>query len=281
MIWNLHDILTADHFSAAHRKLGVALANLCVDHVIVNSNATRESFVESGGSGEKTSIIYNGIDPTLFEGIPDSEVLDLRRSLGLEDHTVVGVFSRLTPWKGQHILIEALSHLPDVHALLVGGALFQDDHVYERALRNLAEQMNITDRVHFMGFRDDVPRLMKSVDIVMHSSTSPEPFGRVIVEGMFAQKPVIATNAGGAREIIEEGTTGLFVPPNNPMAMVNAINRLQLDPEDTQRMAKAGYAMARDRFSVQNIVREIENQIRKVAGDSNVLTYSETSASTI
>ena len=281
VIWNLHDILTAEHFSGAHRKLGVTLSNLCVDHIIVNSNATKDSFIESGGDASKTSIIYNGIDPMLFEEITQGEVADIRKSLGLENQIVVGIFSRLTPWKGQHILIEALSHLPDVHALLVGGALFQDDHVYERTLRNLVEQMKITDRVHFLGFRDDVPRLMKSVDIVLHSSTSPEPFGRVIVEGMFAQKPVIATNAGGAKEIIDDGATGLFVQPNNPMAMVNAINRLKLDPNETLRMAEAGYAMAKDRFAVQNIVSEIENQIRKVAGDPDVLTYSKASASSV
>lgn len=281
VIWNLHDILTADHFSGAHRKLGVLLANQFVDHVVVNSQATKDAFGESGGDLKKTSIIYNGIDASRFDSIDDHEVAELRNSLGLADNKIVGVFSRLTPWKGQHILLETLGHLPEVHALLVGGALFQDDKAYERSLRNLAERMGITERVHFLGFRDDVPRLMKAVDIVLHSSTSPEPFGRVIVEGMLANKPVIATGAGGAKEIIDDGVDGLLIPPNNPMAMVNAINRLVADPGSTEKMARTGYQMARKRFSVENIVLEVQNQIRKVVGDLDVLTYTETSTPSV
>ena len=281
VIWNLHDILTADHFSGAHRKLGVFLANQFVDHVIVNSQATMNAFEESGGDIDKTSIIYNGIDASRFDTIDAHEVQELRTSLGLSQCKIVGVFSRLTPWKGQHILLESLAHLPDVHALLVGGALFQDDLSYERSLRNLAEQMGITERVHFLGFRDDVPRLMKAVDIVLHSSTSPEPFGRVIVEGMLAHKPVIATGAGGAKEIIKDGVDGILIPPNNPMAMVSAIKRLISDPERTDTIARNGYHMARERFSIESIVQKVENQIRKVVGDLDVLTYTETSTPSI
>ena len=281
VVWNLHDILTADHFSGAHRKLGVFLANQFVDHIIVNSQATKDAFEESGGNVDKSSIIYNGIDVARFDKIDGYEVQELRKSLGLSHHKIVGVFSRLTPWKGQHILLESLAHLPDVHALLVGGALFQDDHTYERSLRNLAEQMGITERVHFLGFRDDVPRLMKAVDIVLHSSTSPEPFGRVIVEGMLAQRPVIATGAGGAKEIIDDGVDGILIPPNNPMAMVSAISRLISDPKETERIAEKGYNMARKRFSVESIVQQVENQIRTVVGDLDVLTYTKTTSPSI
>ena len=281
LIWNLHDILTADHFSASHRKLGVFLANQFANHIIVNSKATLQAFEECGGDVSKSSIIYNGVDSSRFDQVDQSEVEDVRKSLGLEGCTVVGVFSRLTPWKGQHILLEALSHLPNVHAVLVGGALFQDDKTYERSLRNLADQMGITNRVHFLGFRDDVPRLMKAVDIVLHSSTSPEPFGRVIVEGMFAGRPVIATNAGGAREIVEDHKTGLLIPLNNPMAMTSAIKRLQSSPEEAKQIAKAGHDMAHSRFSVETIVDQVQEKIRQVVGDLDVHTYSETSTSAI
>ena len=277
VIWNLHDILTADHFSSSHRKIGVFLANQLVDHVIVNSRATQEAFKESGGQDEKTSVIYNGIDVGPFDAIDDTEVSELRAALGLDQCTVVGVFSRLTPWKGQHILLETLGQLTNVHALLVGGPLFQDDEAYERSLRNLAEQMGIIDRVHFLGFREDVPRLMKAVDVVLHSSTSPEPFGRVIVEGMLAHKPVIATDAGGATEIIENGVNGLLIAPNNPMAMTSAINDLLSKPEEAARIATNGYQMARKRFSMENVVQEVINQIRTVAGESDVPSCTETS----
>ncbi|MFK7847134.1 MAG: glycosyltransferase family 4 protein [Rhodothermales bacterium] len=281
VIWNLHDILTADHFSASHRKIAVMIANRFVDHVIVNSEATREAFGACGGNLDKTSIVYNGIDAKLFQSVDANEVRDLRDSLGLKDEMVVGLFSRLTEWKGQHVLLEAIAQLKDVHVVLVGGALFQDDASYEQKLRGMVHDLNIADRVHFLGFRDDVPRLMKSVDIVAHCSTSPEPFGRVIVEGMLAKKPVIAANAGGAREIVTQNETGLLVEPSNPKALAEAILRLKEHPDKAQEMAEAGFTDAYRRFAIENIVKQIENQIRKVIGGPNAVAITETSASPV
>ncbi len=281
VIWNLHDILTADHFSASHRKIAVMIANRFVDHVIVNSEATRDAFGACGGDLKKTSIIYNGIDASLFQSVDAQEVRDLRESLGLKDEIVVGLFSRLTEWKGQHVLLEAIAQLDDVHAVLVGGALFQDDAAYEQKLRGMVHELNIADRVHFLGFRDDVPRLMKSVDIVAHCSTSPEPFGRVIVEGMLAKKPVIAANAGGAKEIVTQNETGLLVEPSDPKALAEAIRRLKEHPGKSQEMAEAGFTDAYRRFAIENIVKQIENQIRKVIGGPNAVAITETSASPV
>ncbi len=281
VIWNLHDILTADHFSASHRKAAVFLANRFADHIIVNSKATQEAFAACGGNVKKTSIVYNGIDASLFQSVDAQEVHDLRASLGLQGKKVVGLFSRLTEWKGQHVLLEAISQLPDVHALLVGGALFQDDAAYEQKLRDMTVSLGITDRVHFLGFRDDVHRLMNAVDIVLHCSTAPEPFGRVIVEGMLARKPVIAANAGGAREIVTNGENGLLVDPGYPDKLAAAISKLTTDPEAAKRMAMAGATEAYQRFAVENIVKQVENQIRKVIGGPNAVAITETSASPV
>ena len=277
VIWNLHDILTADHFSASHRKIAVMMANRFVDHVIVNSEATREAFVACGGDATKTSIVYNGIDGSPFQRITDREVKDFRRRLGLKDEMVVGLFSRLTSWKGQHVLLKAVAQQDDVHALLVGGALFQDDAGYEQELRKMVHDLGIADRVHFMGFRDDVPLLMKATDIVVHCSTAPEPFGRVIVEGMLAKKPVIAANAGGAREIVTHEQTGLLVTPGDDAALSHAIKSLIEHPEKARSMAEAGFVEAYRRFAMENIVKQIEHQIRKVIGDPNAVAISETS----
>ncbi len=281
VIWNLHDILTADHFSASHRKIAVMLANRFVDHVIVNSEATREAFGACGGDLSKTSIVYNGIDASRFQAVDATEVQELRESLGLRDVFAVGLFSRLTTWKGQHVLLEAIAKLPHVHAVLVGGALFQDDAAYEKKLRGMVERLGISKRVHFLGFRDDVPRLMKMVDVVVHCSTAPEPFGRVIVEGMLARKPVIAANAGGAREIITNGENGLLTEPGNPQALADAIALLKDNTERSTQLAQAGYTDAYQRFAIENIVKQIDHHIRKVIGDPNAIAITETSASPV
>ena len=261
VIWNLHDILTADHFSAVNRQLAVWSANLLADRIVVNSEATRRAFADSGGHAEKTTVIYNGIDPTPFESITDDEIQTTRRSLGIDDAPTVGIFSRLAPWKGQHVLLRALADLPEVHALLVGAPLFGEEEKYAQKLHSLTERLGLSERVHFLGFRDDVPTLMAAVDVVVHASTAPEPFGRVIVEGMMAGTPVIATRAGGAQEIIDHEQTGLLIPPDTPDALCNAIQRLIKAPDYAHKLACTGREAALTHFTVESMVHRIQEEI--------------------
>ena len=205
LIWNLHDLLTADHFSAGMRRLAVLWSNLFARHVVVNSQATEAAYRSSGGR-VPTTVVYNGIDAQPFDAVTDEAVRDVRQALGLGAAPVVGVFSRLAAWKGQHVLIEALRQAPQWNALLVGDALFGPDAAYAARLHRLVQQHDLEARVQFAGFRSDVPVLMKAVDAVAHTSTAAEPFGRVVVEGMLSGRPVIAMDAGGPREILT--TTG-------------------------------------------------------------------------
>ena len=262
VVWHLRDLLSADHFSAGHRRLAATLANRFADHVIANSHATAEAFVAAGGRADLVCVVYNGIDPVPFESVACEDVERLRSELGLNGVHVVGVFSRLAPWKGQHVLLDALVGLPDMHVLLVGDALFGPDRGYEEALREQASRLGLTDRVHFLGFRRDVPALMRLVDVVAHTSTAPEPFGRVIVEAMMAQRPVVATDAGGASELIESGRTGLLVPPGDASALGAALARLHAVPATADALAEAGVMEAGGRFGAARMLREVETVIR-------------------
>jgi glycosyltransferase involved in cell wall biosynthesis len=264
VVWHQHDLLTPDHFSSGHRRLAVALANHLVERVIVNSRATAEAFVASGGRAEKVRLIYNGIDPAPFESVTQTEVDALRRELGLHGVPVVGVFSRLAPWKGQHVLLEALSRLQGVHALLVGDAVF-GEHAYAEALREQSKTLGIEDRVHFAGFRRDIPQLMGLSEVVVHTAVDPEPFGRVIVEGMLAGKPVVATRAGGAVEIVEDGTSGVLVPPRDATALAGALRDLLADPARADALAEAGRKAALEFFSLQAMLEGIARQLQEVA----------------
>ena len=169
--------------------------------------------------------MYNGIDPSPFEAVTAAEVDDLRRELGLEGVQVVGAFGRITPWKGQNVLLEALPYLPDVHALVVGEAK-SEERTYAEALRQQSKDLGLEDRVHFVGFRRDIPQLMRLSDVVVHTSVAPEPFGRVVVEGMLASRPVVATRGGGVLEIIDDGDNGVLVPPGDPNALAEVLTRL-------------------------------------------------------
>ncbi len=269
LIWNLHDLLTADHFTALNRWVAVASANLAADHVIANSQATLNSFRESGGR-TPASIVYNGLDPQRFQNV-DPPPSRLRKNLEVGDAPLVGVFSRLAPWKGQHVLLDALSNRSGVHALLVGDALFEGDTDYAETLRRKTVERQLDDQVHFLGFRDDVPALMKACDIVVHTSTAPEPFGRVIVEGMLAERPVIATRAGGAVEIINDGVNGRLVPPGDPVALGNALDDLLNAPSTAAEMGQEAAREAARRFSLENQIDGITRVFDTVTGTSSPL----------
>lgn len=260
LIWHLRDMLQADHFSALMRSVAVFAGNHAADLVVSNSQATLDSLIASGGKRETSVVIYNGIDPKPFDACTDSMVEELRRELGWQGKFVVGAFGRLSPWKGQHILIEAVAGLPDVHVAIVGDALFGETE-YVESLHALVRKHNLADRVHFLGFRRDVPRLMRSVDIIAHTATAPEPFGRVIVEGMLAVRPVIATRAGGALEILRDGETGILVTPGDVTALQQAIARFQKDPIFLSEIKKHGQLSALAEFSVEKMVRTVDTTI--------------------
>lgn len=249
LIWHLRDILNAEHFSPTMHRIAVTVANARASAVITNSRATAESFIATGGRRKLVRMVYNGIDSQTFDEISAQDATDARIGLNVLDNSfIAGVFGRLAPWKGQHIVLDALSQLPGVCAIFVGDALFGEVD-YKNALLKRVEQGNIRERVRFVGFREDVPRLMRAVDVVVHCSVSPEPFGRVIVEAMLARRPVVASAAGGVLEIIEDGKTGLLYPPGDDVALRAHIERLRSDPALCKRLGAAGYEKAQACFS--------------------------------
>ncbi len=261
LVWYLHDIITAHHFRRSLRVIDVVLANFFVSSVITNSEASKAAFLQSHGSNTNLRVVPNGIDPSSFRKAGGEQLRALRAGLGLTDAPVVGVFSRLAHWKGQHILLKALQKLPGVQALIVGKPLFSGEVVYANDLRQLSIDLGVNDRVRFLGFRDDLADLMQLSDIIVHTSVDPEPFGRVIVEGMLADKPVIATRAGGALEIVDHQQTGVLVTPGDVDELASAIRNLLDEPETAARLAKAGRAKALRCYSVEAMVTAVEEAI--------------------
>jgi glycosyltransferase involved in cell wall biosynthesis len=270
VIWHQHALLaehtrTADNaFSLMHRRLVVFLSNRLITRVIANSKASAEALIKAGGRAEQISVVYNGIDPSPFEAVTTTEVDDLRRELGLEGVPVVGAFGRLTPWKGHHVLLEALPHLPGAHVLLVGEAT-PEEQAYVRALRQKCKDLRVEDRVHFAGFRQDIPQLMRLSDVVAHTSVAPEPFGRVVVEGMLARSPVVATRGGGVPEIIDDNVDGILVPPGDANALAEALRGLLMDRDKAQALAEAGHLKALQRFSLRAMLEGVTQQLQEVA----------------
>ncbi len=263
LVYHLHDILSPEHFSSTNLKVAITLANQFATLVIANSKATGQAFIDSGGKASLVKIIYNGFDPSRH-AITSNIRQDLRQSLEIDSQFVVGCFSRLSPWKGQHVLIEALAKCPkSVTVLLVGEALYGEDE-YVKQLHQQVDELQLGDRIKFLGFRSDVPELMQACDVIAHTSITPEPFGRVIVEAMFSRRPIIATAAGGAMEIIESGKTGWLTTPSDVEDLTKAIHAIQQDAMVTDSIVQAAYDQAFDRFHINATNRQIAAVIQSI-----------------
>ena len=262
LVYHLHDILSLEHFSSTNRRVAVLLANRFAKLVIANSQATKAAFVKAGGKEKLVEVVYNGFDLEKYQ-IDRNSITQLKQELNLEGRYVVGHFSRLSPWKGQHVLIEALNSCPKATAILVGDALFGEDE-YVKELHQQIKKLGLGDRVRFLGFRRDIPELMSMCDLIVHTSTAAEPFGRVIVEAMLCGKPIIASAAGGATELIQNNKTGWLTSPGNSLELAKAIEQCFQQPDLTNKIAQAGKKSAIERFDISKIERQIDNLLRQI-----------------
>jgi glycosyltransferase involved in cell wall biosynthesis len=265
LIFHLHDILSREHFSRVNCYIVIALANYLAKQVITVSYAAQDAFIAAGGRREIVKVIYNGFDPGSYQFSGDDRD-QMRQQLGLGDRFLVGHFSRLSPWKGQHILIEALTHCPPhVTALLVGDALFGEQD-YVQQLHQQVEAAGLQGRVKFLGFRTDVPLLMSACDLVAHTSTLPEPAGRVLVEAMLCSRLLITVQAGGSVELAEHGKTAWLLPPGDPIKLAEMINHCLSHPEQTAAIAQQAQKTASQRFDLHQANQQIAQVLAQVTG---------------
>ncbi len=267
LIYHLHDILSTDHFSSSNLRLAVTLANQFATRVIATSEAARDAFIAAGGEAVRTTVIYNGFDPASYQC--PVHVDQVRTQFGWpEDRFVVGHFSRLSPWKGQHILLEALARCPEeVTAVFVGDALYGEQN-YVQELHQQVKQLGLQQRVQFLGFRPDVVALMHACDAIVHTSTAPEPLGRVVVEAMLSGRPVIAAQAGGMTELVESGRTGWLIHPGDANALAEAIVHCQSHYDQAIAMAQAAKEQVSHRFHINTIHQQIAQLFHQISTHS-------------
>ncbi|ABO57441.1 glycosyltransferase family 4 protein [Burkholderia vietnamiensis] len=266
VVWHLRDIVSGDHFGGKQLKAIKYCARFGITRVIANSDASAQAFrALTGFTPQHVDVVFNGISAGPFDALENVSQAALRARFGLPEHAwLVGSFSRLAHWKGQHLLLEAATRHPDMHVVLVGAPLFGEDE-YAAQLHETVARHRMGDRVHFLGFQRDVAACMKAVDMVAHTSITPEPFGRVIVEGMLARRPVVAARAGGVVEIIEDGENGLLCEPGNAAALADALGRLKHDGALRERLVASGRATAVRRFGTETYVERVEKILADTA----------------
>jgi len=206
------------------------------------------------------AVIPNAVDLGDYAGPVDRAAV--RAALGVPPGAPLVVMAgRISPWKGQHIFVQSLAHLrvshPPAHGVIVGLAEEADGPGYAGRVQDMARSLGLAETLHMVGFRRDIPQVLGASDLVVHCSVKPEPFGRVIIEGMSAGRPVIASNLGGAAEIISHGVDGLLTPAGDPAALAVAMQRLLDDPAERQRLGQAGRRTVAQRYQVDAHVRSV------------------------
>jgi glycosyltransferase involved in cell wall biosynthesis len=245
-VWHVHDRLAGDYLPPSAARLLRAMLGRLPAAVVANSAATRATLGPLGRRGLVIRVIGNVIAPA--DESRDAAADDSTRRPASPHPLRVGIVGRIAPWKGQDRFLEAFAKAfaggPQT-ATVVGAPLFgpgEDD--FSARLARLAGRLGIAGRVEFRGFRDDVGAELARLDVLVHASVTPEPFGQVIVEGMATGVPVIATAAGGPLELIDDGVDGILVPPGDTDAMAAALDRLDRDPELRARLGRAGRVRA-------------------------------------
>lgn len=258
VVWHLRDIVSDEHFGRVQRAVIKGCAKLGLAHVIANSHASAQVFADlTKFDSKRIDVVHNGVDESPFRALARVPQAQLRAQIGLpQDAFLVGAFSRLARWKGQHVLLEALLHEPRAHAVFVGAPLFGED-AYAQDLHEFVAARGLADRVHFLGFRHDIAACMRAMDVIAHTSITPEPFGRVVVEGMLAQRPVVASRDGGVKEIVEHGESGLLCTPGDAQELAKTLATLCDDGTLRERLAQNGLAVARERFGKEQYVEAV------------------------
>ena len=236
------------------------LGYICISHAVDHHQRTL------GGRVAPSWVVYNGLDLGEFASSSGgNDGAKIREELGLaEQNQVVGCIGRLVAWKGQHVFLRALAKLvpdyPQLRGLIIGAAeaYGQRYEQYPRELEELNRDLGLEQVVTFAGFRRDVPRLLRGMDVLVHASTSPEPFGRVIIEGMAAGTSVVGTDAGAVPEIIQDKVTGLLVPPGDVEAMARAIAYVLGHPRQREAMCLMAGRAVEAKFTASHYVKGIE-----------------------
>ncbi|MFZ4696245.1 MAG: glycosyltransferase family 4 protein [Verrucomicrobiia bacterium] len=247
------------------------------------SRAVADQFSRFRGGG-KAVVVHDGFPPEEFVSDPALHGLawniarrETRANWGLaEAEVAIGLLGRIKLGrKGQEVLVRAARQLlhrrgseesgsPPRFRVVIVGAPFPGNEDHETQLRELVGELGCAAHVIFAGEMDDPRPAYAALDVVVLASARPEPFGGVVIEAMAMGKPVVGTAIGGTVEQIEEGVTGFLVPPNDPVAMAEALARLIADPALRARMGAAG----RQRFEAKFGFEEMYHRLLAIYGEA-------------
>lgn len=258
LIWHLHDYLGS---RAAMKPLLRRLSSRCA-LVVANSHSVADDVRAVLSNGPPVETVYNTVDITVFN--PEGPRLDLDDLSGMPPAppgiVKIGLVATFALWKGHEVFLRAAAAtFGSTRFYVVGGPVYAtagSQRTVEE-LRALAGLLGIGDRVGFTGFVDDAAAAMRALDIVVHASTEPEPFGLVIVQALGCARAAVVSAGGGADELVKPGMTALTHPPGDVEALREALDRLATDRSLRIRLGKAGRTDVEKRFGRQRLAGEV------------------------
>ena len=272
VIWHVHDYVGQRPVMA--RLLRWKAARCAA--VVANSCSVARDMRAVCGHRVPIYPVHNSVDLERFS--PSGPTLDLDALAGLapaEPGTVrVGLVATLARWKGHEIFLRALALLPPtlpIRAYIIGGALYDTDgsQYSLEELRRLARHSGVAHQVGFTGYVDEPAAAMRALDIVVHASTQPEPFGLVIVEAMACGKAIVVSAAGGAVEITDAAGDASTHPPGDAAALADCMRRLVAAAELRVTLGHEARALAQRRFDRAPLARELVPLYREVTSSAS------------
>jgi len=272
VVWHLHEYLS-------NRPLSRWLLRHHVSRtaaVVANSRSVAEDARSTLGGAVPVTAIYNAVDLTEFSPSGPSADLDALSSLTPAPRGVVrvGLVATFARWKGHETFLRALSLVrAPIRAYVVGGPMYDtagSQYTLDE-LRASAQSIGVADRVGFSGFVARPAEAMRALDVVVHASTDPEPFGLVIAEGLATGRAVIVSAAGGAAELVSDGADALTCTPGDVPALARSIDRLAQDAALRARLGTAARATAERRFDLDAFTHAFLEIYRHVAPRARVV----------
>jgi glycosyltransferase involved in cell wall biosynthesis/MFS family permease len=239
-----------------------------VNCVIAICNLVKQNLIDTTPvKPQKIVTIYNGIDIE-NEWVPSKYFGKVKKEFNIkEDQILIGMVGRINEGKGQHILIEAIpkiiSKIPSAMFLFAGKPEGESEIIYFENLKKRVKELNIEDKIIFTGFRNDIPAVMDSCDLIVLCSLF-ETFGMVLIEGMALAKPVVGTNSGGVLEIINDGFNGRLFPYGDSDKLAEAVLDILSDKEKAKKFGMNGRKIVEEKFDLNKMVDKIEKIYRIV-----------------
>jgi glycosyltransferase involved in cell wall biosynthesis len=249
VVWHIRDRIAEDYLPRPAVTLVRLLGYVLPTAIVANSHETMTTIPPH----RRRRVVYNAIVPDSVSDVPNLTHRDA-------PDLVIGMIGRLTEWKGQDVFLRAFARVfrgANVLAVLVGSPLFGEE-AYEASLHQLVEELDIGDQVEFRGFRDNVWQELREMDVLVHSSVRPEPFGQVVLEGMAAGVPVVAANAGGPAELITDGVDGFLTRPGDAADLARALREVAIDRDLRRRIGAAGKARSLEFTPERTVERLLE-----------------------